>query len=207
MLWLTASTPCIFFLFKQGLVQKYPLQVFAYIWLELCHTDAGKGQENWVSLANRSDSGSFLVVLSLFSQDRFQQGGFWEFDRTCGVSFWPFPSSSSWWCLVSSVFLTSWTVACQALLFMGILQVGILEWVAMPSSRGSSQPRDQTQVSHIEGSFFTFWATREGSLLGPPVIKQLMQIITMVPGQGGQFQSSVPCNISTGSKCNQYPDF
>ena len=35
-----------------------------------------------------------------------------------------------------------------------ILQVRILEWVAMPSSRGSSQPRDQTQVSHMDGGFF-----------------------------------------------------
>ena len=34
---------------------------------------------------------------------------------------------------------------------MGILQARILEWVAMPSSRGSSQHRDQTQVSHIAG--------------------------------------------------------
>ena len=32
---------------------------------------------------------------------------------------------------------------------------------AMASSRGSSQPRDQTQVSHISGGFFTMWATRE----------------------------------------------
>ena len=31
---------------------------------------------------------------------------------------------------------------------LGILQAGILEWVAMPSSRGSSQPRDQTQNLH-----------------------------------------------------------
>ena len=31
----------------------------------------------------------------------------------------------------------------------GILQARILEWVAMPSSRGSSQPRDQTRVSYI----------------------------------------------------------
>ena len=38
-----------------------------------------------------------------------------------------------------------------------ILQARILEWVAMPSSRGSSQPRDQTQVSHIVGGFFTIW--------------------------------------------------
>ena len=37
----------------------------------------------------------------------------------------------------------------------GILQARILEWVAFPSSRGSSQPRDQTQVSHIAGRFFT----------------------------------------------------
>ena len=39
----------------------------------------------------------------------------------------------------------------------GILQAG-LEWVAMPSSRGSSQPKDPTQVSHIAAHV---WATRE----------------------------------------------
>ena len=43
----------------------------------------------------------------------------------------------------------------------GILQARILEWVAFPFSRGSSQPRDWTQVSHIAGGFFTSWATRE----------------------------------------------
>ena len=37
----------------------------------------------------------------------------------------------------------------------GILQARILEWVAVPFSRGSSQPMDQTQVSHIAGGFFT----------------------------------------------------
>ena len=36
-----------------------------------------------------------------------------------------------------------------------ILQARILEWVAIPFSRGSSQPRDQTQVSCIAGGFFT----------------------------------------------------
>ena len=39
--------------------------------------------------------------------------------------------------------------------------VGILEWVAFPFSRGSSQPRDRTQVSRIAGGVFTSWATRE----------------------------------------------
>ena len=43
----------------------------------------------------------------------------------------------------------------------GILQARILEWVAVPFSRGSSQPRDRTQVSHIAGRFFTSRATRE----------------------------------------------
>ena len=42
----------------------------------------------------------------------------------------------------------------------GILQARILEWVSTPSSRGSSQPRDRTQVSRIAGRFFTVWATR-----------------------------------------------
>ena len=37
----------------------------------------------------------------------------------------------------------------------GILQARILEWGAFPFSRGSSQPRDRTQVSHIAGGFFT----------------------------------------------------
>ena len=43
----------------------------------------------------------------------------------------------------------------------GVLQARIPEWVAFPFSRGSSQPRDRTQVSHIAGRFFTSWATRE----------------------------------------------
>ena len=45
----------------------------------------------------------------------------------------------------------------------GILQVRILEWVAFPFTRGSSQRRDQTQVSHIADRFFTSWATKEAS--------------------------------------------
>ena len=43
----------------------------------------------------------------------------------------------------------------------GILQARILEWVAIPFSRGLPQPRDWTQVSCIAGKFFTFWATRD----------------------------------------------
>ena len=43
----------------------------------------------------------------------------------------------------------------------GILQARILEWVAIPFCRGSSQPRDWTWVSRIAGELFTVWATRE----------------------------------------------
>ena len=50
----------------------------------------------------------------------------------------------------------------------GILQARILEWVAMPFSRGSSSPRDQTWVSCMAGSFFTDWATREA-----PIVAQI----------------------------------
>ena len=42
-----------------------------------------------------------------------------------------------------------------------VLQARILAWVAFPFSRGSSQPRDRTQVSCIAGRCFTSWATRE----------------------------------------------
>ena len=52
------------------------------------------------------------------------------------------------------LFVTPWIVH-------GIPQARILEWVAVSFSKGSSEPRDQTQVFHIVGGFFTSWATRE----------------------------------------------
>ena len=56
------------------------------------------------------------------------------------------------------LFVTLWTAAIQAPLSMEILQARTLVWVSMPSSRGSSQPRDWTPipwVSGIAGSVFT----------------------------------------------------
>ena len=47
----------------------------------------------------------------------------------------------------------------------GILQARMLEWVAMPSSRGSSQSKDWMQVSCTSGGFFTIWTTREAQLI------------------------------------------
>ena len=66
----------------------------------------------------------------------------------------------------------------------GILQARILEWVAIPFSRGSRWSRDETQVSCIAGSLFTIWATREethewhqntwmtAKKLGPGIVKK-----------------------------------
>ena len=49
----------------------------------------------------------------------------------------------------------------------GILQARILEWVAIPFSRGASQPRAQTQVSCIAGRFFTAMGSIPGSGRSP----------------------------------------
>ena len=83
-----------------------------------------------LSLANHSDSESFLVVHALFSQDGCQRGGFWE---VVGHA--------------ASLFDLSQTLPVGS---------GLLVPCFLP---------------------------------GPPVIKQLMQMVTMVPGQDGWFQS------------------
>ena len=55
----------------------------------------------------------------------------------------------------------SCSVMSDSLWSHGILKSRILEWLAFPFSRGSSKPRDGTQVSCIAGGFFTSWVTRE----------------------------------------------
>ena len=57
----------------------------------------------------------------------------------------------------------------------GILQARILEWVAIPFSRGSSQPRYWTQVFCITGRFFTSWATREAQSKEKSSVKSRME--------------------------------
>ena len=47
----------------------------------------------------------------------------------------------------------------------GVFQVRILEWIAISFSRGSSQPRNWTQVSCIAGRFSTYWTMREGRIV------------------------------------------
>ena len=69
------------------------------------------------------------------------------------------------------LFATSWTVAHQGSSVHGILQATILEWVPMPSSTGSSQPRSWTRVSCIAGRFFT--AEPPGKPLNYPTRDQI----------------------------------
>ena len=57
-------------------------------------------------------------------------------------------------CLVAPILCNPMDYSPPGCSVHGILQVRILEWVARPSSRGSSQLRDQTQVSHIAGGLF-----------------------------------------------------
>ena len=57
----------------------------------------------------------------------------------------------------------------------GILQARILEWVAIPFSRESSQPRNWTRVLCIVGWFFSVWATREAQLSWNQASKHLFR--------------------------------
>ena len=74
---------------------------------------------------------------------------------------------------------------------MGILQARKLEWVAISSSRVSSQTRDQTQVSHNVGRFFTVWAVdwfkigkgvQQGCTLSPYLFSLYAEYITWNAG-------------------------
>ena len=62
----------------------------------------------------------------------------------------------------------------------GILQAGILAWVAISFSRGTSWPRDHTWVSCITGRFFTVWANREAQLCTRQLLKALLEMFSLV---------------------------
>ena len=81
----------------------------------------------------------------------------------------------------------------------------ILEWVAysfssrtsgprnrtLPFSRGSSQPRDRTQISRIAGGFFTSWYTREARTILKPVVKEKNQFLQTIDIFGGVLERDV----------------
>ena len=81
----------------------------------------------------------------------------------------------------------------------GILQARILEWIAFPFSRGSSQPRDRTQVSRIAGGFITSWATRDAN----SIAKANKKPMKLKPNQKKQ-KFTLKMDISLKKTC-KYP--
>ena len=82
-------------------------------------------------------------------------------------------------------FLSCWTQLCNPMDYTvhGILQARILEWVAFPFSRGSSQPRDRTQVTRVAGGFSTSWATRDvQDSSWRPMSKRLLSLSRLLLG-------------------------
>ena len=69
-------------------------------------------------------------------------------------------------CSVVSNSATLWTGWLSGSPVHEVLQARVLEWVAMPFSRGFPQSRAWTQVFCIAGRFFTIWATKEGPTMG-----------------------------------------
>ena len=91
----------------------------------------------------------------------------------------------------------------------GILQARILEWVAFPFSRGSSQLRDHIQVSRIAGGFFASWATREAQgKLRQTLFKRFLLCVRItamgerstlnIPGQVGVYSQGAESGLVDG---------
>ena len=101
-------------------------------------------------------------------------------DQPCG-SYWDGSEQQHVLCTVMSDSLRLHGQS-MAPLSMGILQARIVEWVAMPSSRGFSQPRNWTKVSCTAGRFFTIWAPGKpsssddpwGALKGPVYYSEVL---------------------------------
>ena len=77
----------------------------------------------------------------------------------------------------------------------GIFQAIVLEWIVISFSKGSSQPRDQTQVSHIVDRCFTIWATRESQKNETEILPKshqtyLLLVFSLSPKDSANF---APC--------------
>ena len=113
-------------------------------------------------LPGSSAHGIFQARILEWGVISYSTGSSWHRDRThvfCIFCVGRQGSLPVWWKCTTQLCPT----LCGPIDYIvcGILWAIILEWVAVPFSRGSSQPRDLTQVSSIAGGFFTSWATRE----------------------------------------------
>ena len=130
----------------------------------ICVESAGWGYPAWSSTSHPvalRGRGTILLIIHLGYQSR-------KMERSQGAFIYSIPRhlfspsrllNKCYLCMLSrsvvSNTVTPLTVGHQTPLYMWILQAWMLEWVAMPFSRGSSWPRDQTLISFIADGFFT----------------------------------------------------
>ena len=124
---------------------------------DFCPINILDSRNQWNALSN--------LFLSLKPQHKIDRPLMIYLPESCGVCLWK--SFGPVW-----LFATSWAVACQAPLSMGISQARTPDWLAISFSRGLSQPRDWTQVSCIAGRFFTSWAIREPPGMSADTVSQ-----------------------------------
>ena len=107
--------------------------------------------------------------------------GFWAispFPAVLCCLKWKWKCESVSHSVVSNSLWPHWLYSLPGSSVHEILQAIILEWVAIPFSRGSSWPRDRTHVSCTAGGFFTIWATR--------VSKEKSHVLLSIHYSGGR---------------------
>ena len=119
-------------------------------------------------------------ALSDWALNKFYFLSFWESEAPCNIELFFLGTDLLLPCMC--VLVTQSCLTLHELMgysppgssVHGIFQARIPEWVAIPFSRGSSQPRDRTLFSFIAGGFFTIWATRESLLLPHKMLHDAM---------------------------------
>ena len=160
-----------------------------------------KAQEGHFCPGLECDNQTLLSESQLHSQD--------EKDTGKATSMGPghAPQTPVKWKKVKMTVAQSCPTLCNTMDYTvhGILQARILEWVAVPFSRGSSQPRDWTQVSHIAGEFLTSWATREAQTPAkwPRNSDNTTVQLTDVNGSAGEASSSWKAAVLSELHSNQ----
>ena len=114
----------------------------------------------WARVGKKEDQEKGLICLSEMGSEKVEDEGE-NYREICCCSSWL-------WLKKVKLVAQSCPTLCDPMdcnppgsSVHGILQARILEWVAIPFSRGSSWPRDLTYVSCFAGRFFTIWATWE----------------------------------------------
>ena len=135
---------------------------------EAWHTAVHEVAKSWTRLGHWTELWGTVLCLNTSATDLLlltpERPLVSSNDNHSYFSFWVYPLSYYLLCrVVVSVIRscptheTPWTAGPGSSVH-GILQARILEWMAIPFSRGSSRPRDQAQVSRTAGRPFTAWA-------------------------------------------------